>query len=74
MQRVPYDLRGLSPRQFAKAFRIGEATVSGWKKAGSMPYWASVVPIGLDPAIAERDAEIARLNAVIDTLINRLAR
>ena len=74
MRKVPYDLRGMSGADFAKMFHVGEATVSGWKKDGEMPYWASIVPIGGDPAIAERDAEIARLNMVIDELIKRLAR
>ena len=74
MRKVPYDLRGMRGTDFAKMFHVTEATVSGWKKDGEMPYWASIVPIGDDPAIAERDAEIARLNTVIDELIKRLAR
>jgi len=74
MRKVPYDLRGISAADFAKMFHVGEGTVYGWKKDGEMPYWASVVPIGCDPAIAERDTEIARLNTVIDELIKRLAR
>ena len=74
MKKVPYDLRGLTAAEFARVFHIGEATVSGWKKDGEMPYWASVVPIGCDPAIAERDEEIARLNVVVGELIKRLAR
>lgn len=74
MRKVPYDLRGMRIADFAKTFHVGEGTVSGWKKDGEMPYWASVVPIGRDPAIAERDAEIARLNVVVDELIKRLAR
>jgi hypothetical protein len=74
MQKVPYDLRGMNAREFAKMFHVGEATVAGWKKEGKMPYWASIVPIGYDPAIAERDAELSRLNMVIDELIKRLAR
>ena len=74
MMKVPFDLRGLTASEFAKAFHVGEATVAGWKKSGTMPYWASVVPIGCDPAIAERDAEIARLNIVVEDLIKRLAR
>jgi transposase len=74
MQKVPYDLRGMSGADFARMFRVSQATVSGWKKDGEMPYWASIVPIGDNPAIAERDAEIARLNTVIDELVKRLAR
>ena len=74
MEKVLYDLRGLTVREFADMFRISVSTIYTWQKENRMPYWASVVPIGPNLEADERDKEIARLNIVIDELLKRLAR
>ena len=72
MEKVPYNLRGMKQSAFAKQFRIGPSTICNWKETNAMPYWASVVPIGPDQEVIKRDAEIERLNVVIDELLKRL--
>jgi transposase len=74
MRKVPYDLQGAGQRQFADKVGLGESTVAGWKKAGEMPYWVTLIPSAEDPRIDDLKAENARLNMVIDELIKRLAR
>jgi transcriptional regulator with XRE-family HTH domain len=74
MSKAPFDAKGLSQRELADLLKVGESTVAGWKKDGQMPYWVTLIPLQADPLVAQLEAEVTRLNIVIDELIKRLAR
>jgi predicted transcriptional regulator len=37
------DDLGLTKKQFARKFGIGESTVYGWKKQEDVPYWVMII-------------------------------